>query len=551
MSCLATSVKCEGYTYTIEAEAMDENAIAEAMRQFELFKEKGVISAESFFSDTWKIGDEAHAERNLSFQIDEVHFKRVVESGLGCTLEEFQMAMRVTTTFFFGASTSYLQILCNEMRNVANNFSLTERLVVKPQYEIPIQKFLSFLPGNTVFRDQLYEQLEDAVHIRLRNEKNKQHEARELCYYQSYLKFDRILMAFWEAGSEEEKLLYFPVYLWWNLTTTIPLRVTEFLLLPRNCISYDEGEPMITVRRTKLKGMLFGAEYSLEKDYLQHTYPVSKEIATEIEWYIKATDENYSSPIDTLFCKKTEFNLRGIPLRENNVRYSYSNLAKIFDQFYQDKILSGVGGNILRERSNLPLRNNEIEKISLGDSRHIAMIALMVSGNSEVICQLLAGHDAIETGESYYGNVKTFVDALIWERAKIPFLVEFEYGRNNLPSKSLHVKDGICFSQRACNGDFTDCACAVSDEGMIGDCRSCRFLLIPEGKTFSVSLNNNDDSRLHRAFITIFDAIAKVNQGVGKEGDIGVAISKFQAEANIYAGQKSLKIMENSEIVYG
>ena len=46
--------------------------------------------------------------------------------------------------------------------------------------------------------------------------------------FNTYLKFNEILNAFWAVATESQKLFYFPLYFWWNLTAILPLRVTEF-----------------------------------------------------------------------------------------------------------------------------------------------------------------------------------------------------------------------------------------------------------------------------------------------------------------------------------
>jgi hypothetical protein len=77
--------------------------------------------------------------------------------------------------------------------------------------------------------------------------------------------FDRIVNDFFNKLHDYEqseeisrlKCLYFPIKLWWNLTTIIPIRPSEFCLIERNCLSFTETKEgklyYIKLPRKKLK----------------------------------------------------------------------------------------------------------------------------------------------------------------------------------------------------------------------------------------------------------------------------------------------------------
>lgn len=546
MSVLTSTVRCDGFSYTVPIERLNPQTIMESREKFEDFRSKGVIVAESYDAAIWKFHDEAHSPCALSFVIDEIHYKKHCEALFGCTADEYKQAVRVVITSSFGASVSYLQKLCNVLCNMANQFAVTSLASISVDFEKVVQGFLTILPGSTTYYDQMYEELEDALYDRTLRADSSARGSRQLCYYQSYLKFDRILSEFWRSAGQKERVLFFPIYLWWKLTAILPLRPTEFTLIPRKCISYAEGKPFLTVRRTKLKGARFSAEYFLDKDYAPHTYPITDDLASEIEQYVKSTDERYSACTDTLFCKTSQFEFSGNIWRENNGRYTYANLDQLLDRFYRERILSAEGGYVLRERKDSPLAVNEIEKVSLGDARHIAMISLMVSGNSAAICQALAGHDAIEMGQAYYGNVRTFVDALAWERAHNQAEVQFAYFGHVLPVRSLKVKDGACFSSKAVADDFSDCACAVSDEGAVGDCHSCRYFKTIAGQRFSAHFDDVDDKRFRKSFLLYFDVLSRAEHGDAPENEVCAAIEKFRSEVDLYMERTVLEIREGT-----
>ena len=61
---------------------------------------------------------------------------------------------------------------------------------------------------------------------------------RSLATFESYFRFDEIVKRFWqESEDESEKLFFFRIWLWWNVSGILPLRPREFVLTPRNCLT--------------------------------------------------------------------------------------------------------------------------------------------------------------------------------------------------------------------------------------------------------------------------------------------------------------------------
>ena len=64
---------------------------------------------------------------------------------------------------------------------------------------------------------------------------------------------DSINRMYSEDIANSEYIKWFPIYLWVDLTYILPLRATEFMLTPRDCLSEKNGKVYITVRRTQKK----------------------------------------------------------------------------------------------------------------------------------------------------------------------------------------------------------------------------------------------------------------------------------------------------------
>lgn len=534
-----TVVKCDGYSYSVELGMFNERTIEEAKKIFAIAQQKGVIVADSFWAKQWKILDESQADVLLDFRFDEVQFNRKCSPLLGCTAKDYDTAMRLVLTSYWGASVGLLRSIASNLCRMADNLDGNTFMRISVDSAPAIQQFLRILPGDTDYKNMLIDLIDPMIDEEEKSDKEGNY--RTLCYYQTYLRFDFILNDFWRTASTKEKMLYFPIYLWWRLTAILPLRPIEFVLTPRNCITRENGKTLITIRRTKRKKSPLSAEYNIESDFEMEQYIIPEDLALDVEDYIEYTSSNYESPIDTLFCKNTLHRITESTPKTK--RFLYRTLNSLLNRFQNEVVLSPRYGLTLRPKGETPLGDNEIELVSLGDTRHIAMISLMISGNSELVCQALAGHDIIETGQAYYGNVKTFVDALAWERVRTITTINND---KKLPTVFKVVDAGICGSPRYSAGDYSDCGKAVTELGIIGECTACPYLIVPDGKEM---IQPPNDDRLKYAFIHVLDAIKKANNGTGLAKEVVPAVNALKAEANYYTHKKAMSNLNQKETV--
>ena len=345
-----------------------------------------------------------------------------------------------------------------------------------PQYTLELPKkyseaqvlldFLYLLPGDSKYRQEIIGILEDIP----KNRSKRGFVQRQLSSYQSYYRFDILLTGFWATATVAEKNCYFPIYFWWRVTGIIPLRPIECVLTPRNCIRRDEnGEYHLTLRRSIRKGTIQSSRYSLEKDFRLHEYRISAGLAEEILAYIDRTQHCYKSDNNTLFCKQTQFSSLGIPI-ESDSHYSGVNLSQCLSHYYKHILCSKMGQTIV-ETEGL-LNGDEIERIYLGDARHLAIISLMSSGASLATIRELVGHHDSDISAHYATNISTMTKALGYERCR----VDKDMDTLDLPTDfSMPVDDGFCISPLVKVGDFSDCGKAVSAMGTFCDCHVCNY----------------------------------------------------------------------------
>ena len=156
-------------------------------------------------------------------------------------------------------------------------------LSIPPDKASVIAELLSILPGASLDRDALLEQLDTPMHVRW------SFHSRDLAPFSNYVKFEENLHNAWNSADEKERIHLFPTYFWWTLTTILPLRPTEFLLTPRDCLQERSGVYHLTVRRTRLKKGLRRVWYQIDRDYERFTYEIPNSMAKSLLWYLDTT----------------------------------------------------------------------------------------------------------------------------------------------------------------------------------------------------------------------------------------------------------------------
>lgn len=479
----------------------------------------------------------------INFQLNEPVFIQTTHRELGCSLKEFQQAMRVVICCRFGYALRTLQRDAALLRKFACG-ELTDNI----QYDDAqiLLDLLMLLPGYNTNRSQKIRDLEALSP----DYGTKQKQQRTLASCKTYILFDHYLTQWWEHATSEDRIRFFPVYFWWKVTAILPLRPTECVLTPRDCIRKDRNRYYLTVRRTQLKGTKQAETYYLDQDYRKAEYPVPEELGTIIEQYILKTQAVYESSIDTLFCKATQFSSLGIKINQNGY-YSYSNLRQCLNHFYDD-VLVGQFGLTISDTYDPQSSQHTIGHVNLGDTRHIAMVSLMVSGGSPSACCALADHEGIDISSNYYTNIESFLDVVSRERYRI-YKAENEQSSDNPTTekllsidKSLPINGGYCQSNLAKHGDFSHCACAVTTEGGFGDCYVCLHF-VPLGTTLP-AYESSVSKEMHATYILLKQAVETIRQVNGCSESLSDYLDRFQARALQYMRMSTLaKLIKETE----
>ena len=122
------------------------------------------------------------------------------------------------------------------------------------------------------------------------NYTNSSSRKRSLASFDSYFLFNDIINDYWTSVVElEERLFYYPLYLWWKITGVIPLRPREFLLTPRKCLKHKSDGWYLLLRRNHIKGSDKKISYKIDDDYFMVSYKIPDRLAREIQKYIDIT----------------------------------------------------------------------------------------------------------------------------------------------------------------------------------------------------------------------------------------------------------------------
>ncbi len=500
----------------------DDATILKAREIFAFYKQQGVIVNESFDDAVWSLSNQT---RNVGLTMIpfEGHYYMNAIEWIGCSYHSYRDCIKTYIALNLGEiGLSTLQELSKKFVSLADKTAA--EAMASNEYVNHILALLQLIPGGCEERDSVVEALEDKSGRSLNNRKGKQ---RRLADFNAYLRFNKILTDFWEKATRKQKLFYFPLYFWWNLTSILPLRPTEFLLTPRDCLYIDDdSECLLTIRRTKLKGSSRKIAYRIEEDYERKKYVIPGHLAYEIKSYLKMTQRMPRTEIGTLFLQQPHFNYMGMSGHSACRYYSYSCLNTCLRYFYNEAIQGDQA---------------DIARIRLGDTRHIAMASLIISGGSPVICRELAGQADIDVSSHYYSNISNLVECMTLNQYKKmkgndPSIIGTQKYPVALPKIKDRVTDGWCDVSAVTAGDVRECLKAVNPDGQIGVCSYCKHFW-PDDP--GIRLNLFDEARgkqqVDHDCRYLLGMIEQVRRGLGYHEDIGVALLRLQCSSNHYS----------------
>lgn len=217
--------------------------------------------------------------------------------------------------------------------------------------------------------------------------------SRNLPRSEDVLTLDFVISNYFRYGfTSNSRLFYAPIFLWWKITNVIPIRISEFCNMKRECINYENGKYYITLPREKKRA-------TNRRIQMIDTLEISKEIYELIYSYMDLTNKYGET--------KTLLSYRAIValedsctgrLNKNNVNYfNRINFKALLKKFYKDIVYKEFKKTVTRE-----VRPN--------DTRHFAFCSLLLQGLSPIEIARLGGHSTLEAQYHYSNHTEYYID---------------------------------------------------------------------------------------------------------------------------------------------
>ncbi|MBD7913503.1 hypothetical protein, partial [Clostridium cibarium] len=295
--------------------------------------------------------------------------------------------------------------MINEFEEYIDSLEVHSKVVAKDK----AMKFISFIRSRVddVYCDYL---------STLPNDYSNKY-VREVPDYTSILKFDYIVDKYIKESDDEKFYKYYPVFLWWKISSKIPLRPCEFMLLKKNSFYELSGKYYIVVRRLKPHGFVNRAlkirktqEFRINKEIYELVQRVTNHKLHDSEFLL-------SKNLYANYYDKHTFNEGRIV----NQPMTRGNLNKCLEDFYLDEIKAKFKLNLLNKKeaekfqqiSKKDFLSNYIVCLQLGDARHLAIINLVLQGTNSYLVREMCGHRDINSHAHYIDHAKTYITSKV------------------------------------------------------------------------------------------------------------------------------------------
>ncbi len=293
----------------------------------------------------------------------------------------------------------------------------------------------------------------------------------------TYYVVDDELKEFWEKASEEEKMVYFPLYLFWVVCNIIPTRPYEFCITAYDCLIEKDGKFYLLLRKTPNKGNVYDRKkINNVKKYPILSVNIPSWIGKEIQWYKEKT-EKYNTKNEYLFTNEP---VNSVLNRKYDELFQTKHLSALKDMFMA-KLVNEKGYKYVNEERNNVISYAEkwVTDWLLGDLRHLALINMVENQVDPSLIMRYAGHSDITSACHYYTNASEYSRNRIFYMKSKKFLkrkgVDIKKTQDEAPDP---VDGGDCYHNLGKEDNY----CAK-----VGGCKNCRYFVPQDGYEERVS----------------------------------------------------------------
>lgn len=386
----------------IQTQINDEIDLSGCEDMFTELKEKGIIRNNHFSDNVWMSYYDLY-ETNINFNFNIDAPKELVLSLKKYILIKLLLKKNEVIT---------VQIAINHIKDMMQKTNLFDidtvsdfmQYVSKKQtvlYLSDCKEFLQFCTSKDAC--EFYSKIR-SFSIR------KTPKSREIPDYDSILKYDCLIRDFIDTGNIDLRMKYCPILIWWMISTIIPLRPSEFVLLKRNCIYKEKDKCYIHIERVKSRA-----------DRKKHTIPIMTEFQIPETLFEFISDFiDYANEIDSgSYLVSDDFYIKQLAknYKRNKEKITLQKFNNLFKMFEKD-VVEGIYHYEIVALGAVE-NDNQIERIRLGDTRHLAFMNMLVQGLNPLYIQRIGGHYTLEEQLSYCNHLDTFTSAKTYVLSKM------------------------------------------------------------------------------------------------------------------------------------
>lgn len=219
---------------------------------------------------------------------------------------------------------------------------------------------------------------------------------RELPNFKEVLIFDHVVSHFQNNWSDYEKLIFFPIILWWKITMIIPMRTSEFCSLERNCTWEKDGEHFIKVPRIKVQAR-YGSEIEVTD-----TIRINKDLYDLVDEYRQLTASYELTPFLLSYdaYRQSDRAKKNYQSKLNNNTFESHQFYNVLHHFYDDIVSTKYGYTNLKQLRPM-------------DTRHFAFCNMMLQGFNMLTIARVGGHNRLSTQMHYFSHLENLNESAI------------------------------------------------------------------------------------------------------------------------------------------
>ena len=351
---------------------------------------------------------------------------------------------------------------------------------------------------------------------------------RKILGYESVILLDVIIRDYIDNCDIEKRIKFYPIFIWWLISTIIPLRPTEVLMIKRNCVYKRKDRYYMHIDRIKNK-----AKRSKYKTPIMKEFEIPEEIYSFLSDYLDFINEvdegTYLIPY-----KQYVKNVK----EENKEKINEDHFRTLLNKFIKEVVEEQYHYEIVE--IGCRTKDNQIERIKMGDTRHLAFINMMMQGFNPLYIQRIGGHYKLEEQLHYCSHLDTFATAKVYVLSK---MLNDRISKNSIDMKDWGMIDsqkeslGLKFYSlpKVQDGAGRCVSQNVPDDCVCDECLFCQYF-IPE-------------CNVSQKYIEEMQVKNQKNIAIKKETLKFLLNDAFQNEKEIDVVSKNLAALINQKLI--